>query len=412
MKKIFFFLLLNANLASAQANLDLGLKAYYPFNGNANDASGNRNDAAHNNASLTTDRSGNPRSAYHFNGRNTYIRVPNSSSLNMGNRMSISLWVKPMKYYTGRCYNNMLIMKGDRDYQPGNYFIRFSDVYTGCTDPTTKSERFYGQAALAPNPLVQLDQWYHVVWTSDGTTARLYVNCRLMISGPLGSLKFTNDDDLFIGRMNDGQYPYWLAGDLDEIRVYNRALSAAEITALCDTKPTLPLIAEVKPPVVKKEKKHVQADTKKIADTAKTFSDLERLEEINNLNAGNSVINTQPEEKLQPRLKAVMKEIMVEHDSITVTLYDNGEIDGDSITLIYNDSIMAKHRLLTDKPLTFVIKIAAGSSRNELIMYAENLGSIPPNTALMLIYDGDKRYEVSMRSNMSTSGAVSFKLRE
>jgi len=93
-------------------------------------------------------------------------------------------------------------------------------------------------------------------------------------------------------------------------------------------------------------------------------------------------------------------------------LYDNGEIDGDSITLIYNDSILATHKKLTDKPLTFNIKIGPRNSRNELVMYAENLGSIPPNTALMIIYDGDKRYEVSMRSNLSTSGAVSFKLRE
>ena len=61
---------------------------------------------------------------------------------------------------------------------------------------------------------------------------------------------------------------------------------------------------------------------------------------------------------------------------------------------------------------TFTIKINPGNSRNELVMYAENLGSIPPNTALMVIYDGDKRYEINVNSNKTTNGAVSFRLRE
>ena len=97
---------------------------------------------------------------------------------------------------------------------------------------------------------------------------------------------------------------------------------------------------------------------------------------------------------------------------MSVTLYDNGEIDGDSITLIYNDEVLTTHKRLTDKALTFYIKIKPGNSRNELIMYAENLGSIPPNTALMVIYDGKKRHELNIKSTAKTNGAVSFKLRE
>ena len=57
-----------------------------------------------------------------------------------------------------------------------------------------------------------------------------------------------------------------------------------------------------------------------------------------------------------------MQEITVDNDSLSVTLYDNGEIDGDSITLIYNDKILTTHQRLTDKPLTFVIKITRGQA--------------------------------------------------
>ncbi|HEX2684498.1 MAG TPA: hypothetical protein VHL77_11220, partial [Ferruginibacter sp.] len=138
MKKILTILpatllvLLSISL-QAQVDLNLGLKAYYPFSGNANDISGNNNNPVFNNATLTADRLGNPNSAYHFNGTNTYMRIPNSASINMANTMSIALWVKPMGFYTGTCHNNICVMKGDQDYLTGNYFTRFTpDPLPGC----------------------------------------------------------------------------------------------------------------------------------------------------------------------------------------------------------------------------------------------------------------------------------------
>src|SRR5437763_576316 len=82
--------------AFSQVNLDSGLVAYYPFTGNANDASGNNNNPVFNNATLISDNSGNPNSAYHFNGIDNYIMIPNSASLNMNNQISIALRVKPL----------------------------------------------------------------------------------------------------------------------------------------------------------------------------------------------------------------------------------------------------------------------------------------------------------------------------
>ena len=160
---------------------------------------------------------------------------------------------------------------------------------------------------------------------------------------------------------------------MDEIRIYNRALHADEIFSLCNEK----------------------EEPKKI-DTVKTVELIAPAKEV----------------ILEKRNNELVKEITVDHDSISVTLYDNGIIDGDSITLIYNDKILTTHQLLTEKPLTFFIKIAPGNSRNELVMYAENLGSIPPNTALMIIYDGTKRYELNINSTKNSNGSVSFKLRE
>jgi hypothetical protein len=79
----------------AQVDLNSGLKAYYPFNGNANDASGNNNNPVFNNATITADRFGNPNNAYHFNGVYQYMRIPNKPSLNFGKEITLSVWVRP-----------------------------------------------------------------------------------------------------------------------------------------------------------------------------------------------------------------------------------------------------------------------------------------------------------------------------
>ncbi|WP_462252091.1 PKD domain-containing protein [Ferruginibacter sp.] len=110
----------------------------------------------------------------------------------------------------------------------------------------------------------------------------------------------------------------------------------------------------------------------------------------------------------EKRENNLLKEIAVTGDSVAVTFYDNAEIDGDSVTIVYNNKVMATHLFLTDKPKTFMLPVNKNGGSNELIMYAENLGSIPPNTALMIVYDAGKRYEISISSSKTSNGMVRF----
>jgi gliding motility-associated-like protein len=237
-KNLLFFVLIiiSSYSLSAQVNLPLGLKAYYPFTGNANDVSGNNNNPVFNNATLTADRLGNPNSAYHFNGTNTYMKILNNPTINMVNTMSVALWVKPMGFYTGPCHNNMIVMKGDADQTAGNYSTRFTAEPTqGCvSNPDLTTEIFWGPNAIPPDPFVQLNRWYSVIWTNDGITAKIYIDCVLKGSFPATVSSFTNAYDLYFGRMNNVSFPYWLNGDLDEIRIYNRALNQDEVNVLGD----------------------------------------------------------------------------------------------------------------------------------------------------------------------------------
>ena len=89
-------------------------------------------------------------------------------------------------------------------------------------------------------------------------------------------------------------------------------------------------------------------------------------------------------------------------------LYDNGEIDGDSISLFFNGRLILSHKRLSDKALRLKLDVDANRQINELIMYAENLGTIAPNTALMVVNDGDNRYEVRISSDLQKSGVIRF----
>lgn len=110
----------------------------------------------------------------------------------------------------------------------------------------------------------------------------------------------------------------------------------------------------------------------------------------------------------EKRKPDILKTIQIENEIFRVDLYDNGEIDGDSISVFYNNKLILAHKKLTDRPITLNLNIPDGEAVNELTMYAENLGEIPPNTALMVVTDGDKRYEVRISSDLKNSGTIRF----
>jgi hypothetical protein len=110
---------------------------------------------------------------------------------------------------------------------------------------------------------------------------------------------------------------------------------------------------------------------------------------------------------LKPRKKDIVKTVIVDTPRIKVELYDNAEIDNDTVTVLVNHKLLLYRQMLTDKPLTLYIT-AFPNTEYELVMYADNLGTIPPNTALMVITAGDQKYEVFLSSSEEQSAAVKF----
>jgi hypothetical protein len=112
------------------------------------------------------------------------------------------------------------------------------------------------------------------------------------------------------------------------------------------------------------------------------------------------------EEKFVARKKILVTEIPLTGDSIELRFYDNAEIDGDSISLFLNERLIFKHIRLTGSAYTIKLPVTELNETNELIMVAENLGSIPPNTSYMVAVVGENRYEARLESTEGSSAMI------
>lgn len=98
-----------------------------------------------------------------------------------------------------------------------------------------------------------------------------------------------------------------------------------------------------------------------------------------------------------------------ETDSLLLTLYDNGEVDGDTVTVLMNGDIIFSRVGLTTKANSKTIYIASNMDSVKLVMYAESLGEYPPNTGLMVVTDGKKKYDVRFSADLKTNSGIVFR---
>jgi hypothetical protein len=112
------------------------------------------------------------------------------------------------------------------------------------------------------------------------------------------------------------------------------------------------------------------------------------------------------EEEFKIREKIIATDIPITGDSIELSFYDNAEIDGDSISLFLNNKLIFQHIRLTAAAYTIKLPVNELNETNELVMVAENLGSIPPNTSYMLAIVDNERYEAMLKSTEESSAVI------
>jgi hypothetical protein len=236
-------------LQHANANtLSNGLIAHYPFNGNANDVSGNNRHLSAFNTTLTTGSKGQSNGGYYFNGTNSYLSFSNFPVLN-NNSFTWSIWIKPE--YLPATNQNIAIMNlrsgvGLSDRSPYLALISHAEFpgdreapratfwsYSPTPAPTDTYPRF--SQIFTPAGTINADTWQHLVITSDSNNIRrLYLNGRLEStrdSSGYGDSRST----LLIGadiRNTTNNSGLFFRGSISSIRVYDRPLSDTEVTAV------------------------------------------------------------------------------------------------------------------------------------------------------------------------------------
>ncbi len=121
------------------------------------------------------------------------------------------------------------------------------------------------------------------------------------------------------------------------------------------------------------------------------------------------VVNYVTESEFTKRKNVVLQELEFDSDSLRVDVYDNGEIDGDMISLFYNQQLILNNQKLTHKSLRINLVLDHSKTSNEISMFAENLGLIPPNTAMMSITDGKNTYDVRISSTLEKNATIRLK---
>lgn len=215
-------------------HVDAGLIAHFPFNGNANDESGNGHDGTVNGATLTADRFGNPDSAYGFNGSSSHINCGNI--IDGFSSFTVSAWINVDRFTHSRYMGPWSQQRFAMPSVNCNYHI-YTTTDSGAGFGTSMGWSDGTGLNTRVGHALPLGTWHLITQTYDGSEVRQYDNGTLINSVVSAGHTISNTFDFIIGKTCG--YPGYLSthffdGKVDDLRVYNRALSGSEIAGLYD----------------------------------------------------------------------------------------------------------------------------------------------------------------------------------
>ncbi len=272
----------------------------------------------------------------------------------------------------------------------------------------------------------------------------------MVLSGPFATTR-TRDyhaltGSVYLQRKNDFRQSA-LVPHLTELGLANQTsfVPAADIVSATEpelAKPTGTLASTVDPTATKAPAKAIAANNKQPVTVGKAVS-VEEPEEpalakingtvvsvtpagkkpagkpqkivgssVNPVTVNRPVITYEPAAEVNDRKLEMVETVFFKSDSLQLTLYDNGEVDGDTVSVLINGKVVMPKQGLSTKAIRKTIYLPPGTDSLQLIMYAENLGSIPPNTGLLVVQDGDAVYEIRFSADMGKNSSIVFRRRK
>ena len=120
----------------------------------------------------------------------------------------------------------------------------------------------------------------------------------------------------------------------------------------------------------------------------------------------------QAAEDINGRIIETIQSVNYSSDSLVISLYDNGEVDGDTVSVLMNGNVIMPMVGLSTNAVRKTIYTKDITDSIQIVMYAENLGSLPPNTGLLIVYDGKQRYEIRFSGDLKKNSAIVFRRKE
>lgn len=113
-------------------------------------------------------------------------------------------------------------------------------------------------------------------------------------------------------------------------------------------------------------------------------------------------------QKVMARKGTVFSRIPVTEKNLTLNVYDNAIVDGDTVSIYYNGRMLVNRQRLSEKPIVIELELDEKAAEHEIVLFAHNLGSIPPNTALIVVNAGGKRYELHSSASLTENAVLIF----
>lgn len=295
--------------------------------------------------------------------------------------------------------------------------------------------RFYGKATITGNftktsnaALVQ--EIKTVELKMAGGSVACIMKCRLVYSRS-GREEFLEGIYSSAYEKTDPYYGVKKGGDCGGGRVFLRKVATSDFYIEPFLRNKKPANDPSKNTAAKTPQKNTvtKAPAKKVTPAAKTATK-PKAPAVNNPVAKPAPVQTESKKpaetvaatkpavipKLKPapatirnRKNELIRTLVLTNPEVEISLYDNGEIDNDTVSIYLDGALLLANKRLSNKPITYTLQLNETNPEHTLVMVAENLGNLPPNTSLMIIQDGDKRHQVTITSTEQKNAMIRFR---
>lgn len=332
-----------------------------------------------------------------FEGRWHNLLADHTPNDNNGRMMIVNASVNPSIFFI----NYIAGLKAGKTYEVSFWLANICKYAEGCspTPPNIKTSLLSGNSEIVhfqTGALAQIAQpnWkkFYGEFTMPANTSAITLKMEDVTNGGCGN-DFAMDDIIF----KECKIKEPPIVEVPKPKPIEKITPKAEVAK----KPIEPVIAKpiTKPLIVKPN-----------AAIEKSKTDIKTIPPAT-VKASAKQIPTIIPKLIATRENALARKIETDETEMIIELYDNGDIDGDTVTIYHNNQLIVNHVGLSAKPITIKIKVDKANPHHELIMVADNLGSIPPNTSLMIVTANKKRYEVYISSSEQKNAKIVIDLK-